>query len=183
VPHQVNAIRSYPRRPHLTAEHRPATYRGLFFYSTFSYKHRRQHGDSHEKWKKEKSLDISTGSRAEDYGPQENPRRSNCPKVETDRRSNTTKSIQYRIVARLALTNRRVEFFGYEAPPRAGLFLSWYYDRVSWLTSISIIIFLNAFNEGKYLKQNIGLDYTLAEFGLFSYLCVWGICRAWPRAK
>ena len=52
------------------------------------------------------------------------PRRSNCPKVETDRRSNTTKSIQYRIVAQLALTNRRVEFFGYEAPPRAGLFVA-----------------------------------------------------------
>ena len=37
---------------------------------------------------------------------------------------------------------------------------------MSWLTSISITIFLNAFNEEKYLKQNIGLDYTSSSLKL-----------------
>src|ERR1700683_2121730 len=46
------------------------------------------HGESHEKWIKEKSLDVGTGPRAEDLGPQENPRRANCQEVEADRGSN-----------------------------------------------------------------------------------------------
>ena len=79
-------------------------------------------GDSNEKWIKETRLDISTGSRAEDDGTQENPRRPNCQKVETNRRGNAAESIQFGIVARLALTNRRVEFFQLRSPaPARGL--------------------------------------------------------------
>jgi len=70
------------------------------------YKRGRQHGDSHEKWIKETRMDIRPGSRAADNGPQKDPRWPNCQEVETDRRSDTSKSIQYRIVARLALTSR-----------------------------------------------------------------------------
>jgi hypothetical protein len=86
---------------------------------TFRYKHRVLNGDSNEKWIKEKSLDISTGSRAEDDGTQENPRRPNCKEVETDGGSNTPKSLQHGIVARLALTNRTHRIWWYEAPPFA----------------------------------------------------------------
>ena len=88
VPHQLDALGSHPRWAHLTApmslpSPRDRSCVGLFFCLTFSYKHRRLHGDSHEKWKKEKSLDISAGSRPEDNGPQEDTGGPNCQEVET----------------------------------------------------------------------------------------------------
>ena len=51
---------------------------GAFLLIDFQLQAPALHGDSHEKWIKETGLDISAGSRAEDNGPQENPRRSNC---------------------------------------------------------------------------------------------------------
>jgi hypothetical protein len=76
------------------------------------------HGDSYEKWIKETSVDIRTGPRAENAGAQENSGRQNCQEVETDGRSNAPESVQSWIVARFALTNRRVEFFQLRSPPR-----------------------------------------------------------------
>ena len=129
VSHQLDAVRTHPRRIDLSTMHRfncalRHIARGLFFCLTFSYKCQCSHGDSHEKWIKEKSLDISTGSRPEDHGPQENPRRPNCQEVKTVRRGNAAESIQYRIIARLGLTKRSVQFSSYEASPRAGFFHS-----------------------------------------------------------
>jgi hypothetical protein len=49
--------------------------------------------NSHEKWKKEKSLDISTASRPEDNGPQKNSRRPNCKEVKTERRGDEAKGV------------------------------------------------------------------------------------------
>ena len=86
--------------------------RGLSFKISSRYKHWRLHGESHEKWIKEKSLDCSTGSRPEDNGPQENPRRPNCKEVETDRRGNAAESLQHGIVTRLALTTRSLTSSG-----------------------------------------------------------------------
>jgi hypothetical protein len=86
--------------------------RGLSFKISSRYKHWRLHGDSHEKWIKEKSLDCSTGSRPEDNGPQENPRRPNCKEVETDRRGNAAESLQHGMVTRLALTTRSLTSSG-----------------------------------------------------------------------
>ena len=82
------------------------------------------HGDSHEKWIKETRLDISAGSRPEDNGPQENPRRPNCQEVETDRRRHAPKSVQYGIVTRLALTTRSlsVRIFLLRSPASRGAF-------------------------------------------------------------
>jgi hypothetical protein len=57
---------------------------GAFLLIDFQLQAPALHGDSHEKWIKETRLDISAGSRAEDNGPQENPRRPNCQEVETD---------------------------------------------------------------------------------------------------
>ncbi len=82
------------------------------------------HGDSHEKWINETRLDISAGSRAEDDGPQENPRRPNCQEVETDRRRHAPKSVQYGIVTRLALTTRSLRIFLQRSPALRGAFFS-----------------------------------------------------------
>jgi hypothetical protein len=57
---------------------------GAFLLIDFQLQAPALHGDSHEKWIKETGLDISAGARAEDNGPQENPRRRNCQEVETD---------------------------------------------------------------------------------------------------
>jgi hypothetical protein len=57
---------------------------GAFLLIDFQLQAPALHGDSHEKWIKETRLDISAGSRTEDNGPQENPRRPNCQEVETD---------------------------------------------------------------------------------------------------
>ena len=85
---------------------------GAFLLIDFQLQAPALHGDSHEKWIKETGLDISAGARAEDNGPQENPRWPNCQEVETDRGSNATKSVQHGIIARLALTRRSpVDFF------------------------------------------------------------------------
>jgi hypothetical protein len=40
-------------------------------------------GEAYEKWKKETRLDIRTGSRTEDNGAQEGPRRKNCQEAKT----------------------------------------------------------------------------------------------------
>jgi hypothetical protein len=82
---------------------------GAFLLIDFQLQAPALHGDSHEKWIKETRLDISAGSRAEDNGPQENPRRPNCQEVETDRRRHAPKSVQYGIVTRLALTTRSLQ--------------------------------------------------------------------------
>ena len=84
---------------------------GTFLLIDFQLQAPALHGDSHEKWIKETRLDISAGSRAEDNGPQENPRRPNCQEVETDRRRHAPKSVQYGIVTRLALTTRSLRDF------------------------------------------------------------------------
>ena len=97
---------------------------GAFLLIDFQLQAPALHGDSHEKWIKETGLDISAGSRAEDNGPQENPRRPNCQEVETDRRRHAPKSVQYGIVTRLALTTRSLRIFVNEALPRAGLFFN-----------------------------------------------------------
>jgi hypothetical protein len=85
---------------------------GAFLLIDFQLQAPALHGDSHEKWIKETGLDISAGSRAEDNGPQENPRRPNCQEVETDRRRHAPKSVQYGIVTRLALTTRSLTSSG-----------------------------------------------------------------------
>ena len=51
---------------------------GAFLLIDFSYKHLLY---TEIKWIKETGLDISAGSRAEDNGPQENPRRPNCQQL------------------------------------------------------------------------------------------------------
>ena len=79
------------------------------------------HGDSYEKWIKEKSLDISTGPRAEDAGPQENPRWPNRQEVEEDRGSNAPKSIQSRIITRQPGVTGFSKCLG-EAPRQRGAF-------------------------------------------------------------
>jgi hypothetical protein len=94
---------------------------GAFLLIDFQLQAPALHGDSHEKWVKETRLDISAGSRAEDNGPQENPRRPNCQEVETNRRRHAPKSVQYGIVTRLALTREALGFSCNEALPRAGL--------------------------------------------------------------
>jgi hypothetical protein len=80
-------------------------------------------GESHEKWIKEKSVDISTGSRTEDNGSQENPRRPNCQEVKKDRRSNPAKGLQHGTVARHALTKRSRRLFQLRSPAPRGAFL------------------------------------------------------------
>jgi hypothetical protein len=70
-------------------------------------------------------LDISAGSRAEDNGPQENPRRPNCQEVEADRRRHAPKSVQYGIVTRRALTTRSLRIFLQRSPASRGAFFQW----------------------------------------------------------
>ena len=95
---------------------------GAFLLIDFQLQAPALHGDSHEKWIKETGLDISAGSRAEDNGPQENPRRPNCQEVETDRRRHAPKSVQYGIVTRLALTTRSLRIFLQRSPASRGAF-------------------------------------------------------------
>jgi hypothetical protein len=57
---------------------------GAFLLIDFQLQAPSLHGESHEKWIKETRLDINAGSRTEDNGPQQNPRRPNCQEVETD---------------------------------------------------------------------------------------------------
>lgn len=97
---------------------------GAFLLIDFQLQAPALHGDSHEKWIKETGLDISAGSRAEDNGPQENPRRPNCQEVETDRRRHAPKSVQYGIVTRLALTTRSLRIFLQRSPASRGAFFS-----------------------------------------------------------
>ena len=97
---------------------------GAFLLIDFQLQAPALHGDSHEKWIKETGLDISAGSRAEDNGPQENPRRPNCQEVETDRRRHAPKSVQYGIVTRLALTTRSFRIFFATKPRLARGFFS-----------------------------------------------------------
>ena len=95
---------------------------GAFLLIDFQLQAPALHGDSHEKWIKKTGLDISAGSRAEDNGPQENPRRPNCQEVETDRRRHAPKSVQYGIVTRLALTTRSLRIFLQRSPASRGAF-------------------------------------------------------------
>ena len=96
---------------------------GAFLLIDFQLQAPALHGNSHEKWIKETRLDMTAGWGLEVNGPQENPRRRNCQEVETDRRRHAPKSVQYGIVARLALTTRSLSGFSCnEALPRAGIF-------------------------------------------------------------
>ena len=107
---------------------------GAFLLIDFQLQAPALHGDSHEKWIKETRLDISAGSRAEDNGPQENPRRPNCQEVETDRRRHAPKSVQYGIVTRLALTTRSLRIFLLRSPASRGAFFGCLYTSV-WRAS------------------------------------------------
>jgi hypothetical protein len=107
---------------------------GAFLLIDFQLQAPALHGDSHEKWIKETGLDISTGSRAEDNGPQENPRRPNCQEVEADRRRHAPKSVQYGIVTRLALTTRSLRIFLLRSPASRGAFFGCLYTSV-WRAS------------------------------------------------
>ena len=115
---------------------------GAFLLIDFQLQAPALHGDSHEKWIKETRLDISAGSRAEDNGPQENPRRPNCQEVETDRRRHAPKSVQYGIVTRLALTTRSLRIFLLRSPASRGAFFGCLYTSVWRASAIQLASFL-----------------------------------------
>jgi hypothetical protein len=104
--------------------HHPATHseRGFSFDRLSVTSTGVHNGDWNEKWIKETRLDTRPSSRAEDNGPQENPRRPNCQEVKTDRRGNAAEGIQHGIVARLTLTNRIVELSQLRSPASRGAF-------------------------------------------------------------